>query len=506
LAGARELFLSIDSSNNVITVEDDILDGFYGTDGVDYSYAGPGIVPVTSDSFMVFKEKDSAARLVFHTSYGWEVPGRAAGYLYKTDSSSTIRSENYVGLTLSSGVEEDIVLVQRTGPIAASGLTPGELVRFDENGDLTHDEQFYPNIDLTVGRALATDLLQLERVKETRVYQPVVEHFRVTGQLNTATSHVVTHNFGEKPQLVNLWYYDGSDEYYLNSPSYVGLATDTELTIDLSSLSFGGGEYVRYEIVAFPEVPTRFAVEGSLYRSAWLTSTAITEVSHNLGGVDAIRGGSIIEWDTTTGKGRVLPLNTLVEDFDNEKFYLNWGSVTPSATLKYRIVGSNAPMPQGLYTEVGGFTKFVGANPGHYANLETAVADAQPGDRILVRSSEPLTGTLEISADDVEVKIAPGVVLAQPILVTGNRVRVNGYSIEQGAGESWAYAVRIEGDEVYLDGKLEASATGTVTDIVNTQAGAEFSTVSMIYRSNGGTVTNEITDGGTYSDIVVRGA
>ena len=346
------------------------------------------------------------------------------------------------------------------------------------------------------------NLRKWDRVASNLIYTEInsVEY-------TTSGQKTFVHNLSGKPQSIEIRYFDGSLEQVLHAPSYVSNVNETEIVLEFGSFVFVGGD--RIEVIASytPNVGNQFVGNQTQYQSSWLDSTSIVELTHGLLNGEAIKGLMVIEHDITASKYRVLELTSIVESWDDTKIYLNWTGYAPSSTLKYQVVSGGSPLPSSIATYFGGFTKFVGKGPGFYASLADALAEAVEGDRVLVLGSQTLASELTVSALDIAIVFAPGTSVNKPITVTGSGVVVEGVKFAQSASDTWAHAVRIEGDNVSVDRMVvSVGATGTVTDIVNVQASAEFASVSATFKSNGGTVTNPITDLGTDSDLLVRGA
>jgi hypothetical protein len=212
---------------------------------------------------------------------------------------------------------------------------------------------------------------------------------------DSASTKTVTHNFGVAANLIQLFFYDDSSglRTQLDPTNFVTDSTTSDVDLDFSSLTFAANDYVEIGIFYVPSVANAIALSSYTFKSDWYENTSTTEVNHNLVDMEDIAGYEVQEWDTTTGRRQNIDRASLVQNFDEDKFYLDWSSLSPSATLKYRVVSGNTAIPVG--------------RPYMGWKLKTAAYTAIVGDKILADTNAVGTFRLTLppnpqSGDEVE--------------------------------------------------------------------------------------------------------
>ena len=328
-----------------------------------------------------------------------------------------------------------------------------------------------------------------------------------TAQYTTAATHTFVHGLSGKPDRVSLRYNDGSTEVVLDAASFVVDITDIDVDLDFTGFTFAGGDYIEVIAEYNPYRADYVISEKNQYTSAWLDSTSVTQLTHNLGSAEAIKNVVVLEHDVTADTYRTIELSSIVQSWDDTNINLIWSGFTPSATLRYQVIAGGTALHLATFGYYAGYSKFVGKGPGHYSTLIAALGEAVAGDKILVKTDQALGGVLTISVSNITIEFLPGTTVDNPITITGDRVVLNNISFAQPAAASWAHVIRAEGIENHARiARADLDAAGSVTDILNVQASAEFTTIDLVYKSNGATITNEITNGGSYSELSVRGA
>lgn len=320
------------------------------------------------------------------------------------------------------------------------------------------------------------------------------------------------HNLSGEPQLVVAYYYDGTNKNAVDPASVIVHKSSTQVKASADAYDVTGGKYVEVQAVYFPGTKT-LASHSRTFTSGWYDSTATTTVPHGLNDTDDIRGYEVQEWDTSTGRIRNIDRSALVVDFDATNFYLDWTGLSPSSSLKYRIVAGGSPLPWAVPTELGGYTKFVGAGPGSYASLTAALAAAAAGDRILVMRST--TETVEISIPaGVTVEQMPGTVVTFQNPTTGFGVVVH----FAGDKAKWlgmdtkltgiisiiSRFLSVEAADCKIDGHVEIDCSGqTVTDMAHIDTTGLRANVMVGVKRTAGTVTNLLTnnDGAGWAQV-----
>jgi hypothetical protein len=332
--------------------------------------------------------------------------------------------------------------------------------------------------------------------------------------VNTAAVHTLTHGLSGEPQIIQLYYYDGTGKVGLDISSHVQNKSSTQLVISTFGLTFGGGQYVEVNAFYAGTVSGQVVSNQTQFRSSWFQNTSTTTLPHGLSNVDDIKGLAVIEWDVTTNRYRVLDALTLVDDFDGTNLYLNWGALSPSAMLQYQVVTGGNPLPQSLPIYMGGYTKFVGRGPGSYATLAAAIAASTAGDSILVCGDETITSTVTVNVADLTITWMPGVytIIATNITtgfaVTGARTRLKSPNVRVTSALTSFFDFSATGDDCHLEGGYcEINATAqTIAQVFNLQATASRNYINASINKIAGTLTTPWVDAGTDNELMVRGS
>jgi len=176
---------------------------------------------------------------------------------------------------------------------------------------------------------------------------------RYTTQITTEVSDDYTHGLSGEPQIVALYYHDGSTKIGLDLSGHLINKTSTVLTISTLGLTFGSGQYVEvqaYRVPSFENVATA----QKTFTSPWLTTASPTTLSHGLTDMEDIKAYTVIEWDTVAGTRRLIDPSALVVSFNATTFNLDWTGL--DAARQYRVVAGNTPyvnsVPDGAFNTI----------------------------------------------------------------------------------------------------------------------------------------------------------
>jgi len=176
-------------------------------------------------------------------------------------------------------------------------------------------------------------------------YFPYVERYTTTITTELAATNY-PHGLSAEPQMVQLYYYDGSTKIGLDLSAHLVNKDGTNLSISTLGLTFGGGRYVEAHAHYTPTIPN-VAVAQKTYTSPWMASASPATLTHGLNDMEDIRGISVIERDMVTGRRRIIDPSILVENFDATTIYLEWTGVPFTSgggnALEYRVVAGNSP-------------------------------------------------------------------------------------------------------------------------------------------------------------------
>lgn len=335
---------------------------------------------------------------------------------------------------------------------------------------------------------------------------------RYTTQITTATTTTYAHGLSGEPHHVQFYYYDGSKVAGQPIANHLVDKNGTNLEINSNGLTFGSGEYLEVQATYIPKLGSLLLSSTTQFESQWFQNTSTTTVAHNLTEMDDIASYTVIEWDVTNDKRRVVQPSSLVQNFDDTNFYLNWGSLTPSATLQYKVIAGGTALPGAVNERVGGFTKWVGFGPGSYSTLAAALTASAAGDHILINKGYSISATETISISDICVTFMPGVTITigsgatAGLTITGDRVRVYRPDYEANFSGTLTDIINVSGDDCsVLESRVIANNSGlTVTNAYNISGGNR-NYINGTSEAVSGTITNVIVDSGTDSDYTVRG-
>lgn len=392
--------------------------------------------------------------------------------------------------------------------------TSGNLMVLASKPSETNPRRFVPLAALkTDGSSDYAAFADLAHRRHDTVASFIYEPQKKTYQLTTAVaSDVTAHGLAGEPQILNLYYYDGTKKIGLNSSSHLLNKTSANIEVSTLGLTFGGGQYVEVEAFFVPTLSGSVVSPSHDFQSSWFANTATTTVAHTLNDMEAIRGYEVQEWDLTAGKIRNIDRSALVVNFDNSNFYLDWTGLAPSVSLKYRVVAGGTPIPASTPVEYGGYNKFVGAGPGHYPTLTAALASAAPGDSILVHKGYTISAAETISLSDISIFFRPGAEITitggtQGLLITGNRVYIDRPKYKVNFAGTLNQVVQIDGNDcdIQCASVVVDNAGVTVTDVYKISAAASRNYLRSSVNTVSGTVTNKLNDLGTDTDATVRG-
>lgn len=337
-----------------------------------------------------------------------------------------------------------------------------------------------------------------------------IEMFEAQTTTNSAALSV-SHGLTGEPQLIALYYYDGTGKQSVDVSTVLSDKNSTSLVLDTQAFDFTGGKYLEIKAEYNNKYTKTAVMQSNQYTSSWFTSTATTTVAHNLGSKDLIKGAVVLEWDVTADRIRALDSQALVQEWDDTNAYLNWTGLTPSSTLKYQFILGNAPLASGIPYHIGGFNKFVGFGPGSYSTLTAALASMAAGDAVLVGKSYSVAAAEVVSVSDIKIEFMPGVSVTvtggtHGLSITGSNVHVihPDYVLNQAA--TMTAGIAISGSDCYVDkAKVTLNNAGlTVTNGYHISAGNR-NYINGCIIATAGTVTNKMTDAGTDSDYSIRG-
>lgn len=329
---------------------------------------------------------------------------------------------------------------------------------------------------------------------------------------SAVASNLLTHNLSGKPEVVELTYFDGTNEIGLDDSAHLLNNGASQLNISSLGLTFGGGQELRVKAVKFPQQPA-LASSSRTFTSGWFQNTATTTLAHALNDFEDIKAYEVQEWNVTTGRYRLIDRSALVVNFDSTNFYLDWTGLTPSATLQYRIVAGGSPIPHAIPLEYGGFTKFVGFGPGSYATLTAAVAASAPGDSILVqRSTTEPAGDLTVGVADLRVACKPGAVVAlsgamtNGLRLTAARIRLDDtFAFSLAPSGAQARGLSVEAADCRVDARMDYTTAQTLTDAVHITSGGARTYARVGVNRTAGTITNLLTNNDGAGDASVWG-
>jgi hypothetical protein len=384
------------------------------------------------------------------------------------------------------------------------------------NGDRAYQVYFTPvsgkTYSLRFKEASATtgflcvDAMSLQRAQDFPVFGGL-QRFE-TNYTTAGDNQVISHGLNGEPQFIQLFYFDGTDKVPVDPSSVVISKSSSSLTINTLGFDFTSGKYM--QVVALMQAYQDHLVSPTTqFRSSWLTTTSLTTIPHGLGDADSISAYSVVEWNVPGGTRRTV--SGLITGFDRNNFYLNWSGFSPSANIQYQIVAGGAALPHALPSHIGGFTKFVGFGPGSFSTLAAAMAAASSGDRILVKANETLSSTVTIAINDIELVWMPGVTLnvassiSKALVISGNRVKIDGMNMAINFSGTLAAAVEVSGDDCHVDRFYIENTTANITALVSLTASAERNYVGGSFKRNSGIVT-VVSDAGTDNDYTIRGS
>jgi hypothetical protein len=198
----------------------------------------------------------------------------------------------------------------------------------------------------------------------TLKHNPLGSHFSyVEKKIDTATTAAtksVTHNLSSAPHVIELEFYDASEDTFskLSPQSFVLDNNNTTTEFDFSTVTFDTSDYIKIVLLYVPSVSNGFVSNATRYESPWFDSTATTSVAHGLDGKDSIKSLSLLEWDVTADRVKTIDPLSLVQDWNNTTIYFDWTGLIPSSTLKYKLVTGGNALPQAIASLSGSTFEF----------------------------------------------------------------------------------------------------------------------------------------------------
>lgn len=339
------------------------------------------------------------------------------------------------------------------------------------------------------------------------ISEPERKSYQITTEV---ASNVTAHTLSGEPQIIELYYYNGTKKIGLNLNSHLLDKGAVNIEVSTLGLTFGGSQYV--EVIAFyiPNLANNVVSLQHSFTSSWMSSTAVTTLAHGLNDAEDIKGYEVQEWDVTNTRYKNIDRSALVINYDSTNFYLDWTGLSPSANLRYRVVAGGTPIPAALPIQYGGFNKFVGFGPGSYVTLTAAIAAAAAGDSILVNkdTTEP-TGDLNINVANIRIRSMPNVTVGMSgsmtngLRVTAAKVRIEALQLSLNPSGAQSRGVSIEAADCWMDAKIEKLGAQTVTDGVHITSGGSRTYAKASIQVSAGAVTNLLTnnDGASHVDV-----
>ena len=332
--------------------------------------------------------------------------------------------------------------------------------------------------------------------------------------ITSETDDTWVHGLGGNPQLVSVYQFDDAlgKDMPVNTTSVIKDKNATQIEWGTVGLGVDADNPITITAIFIPDIADHVAGLSSQFESPWFEDDTNDEILHLLTDMDDIKGLAVQRWNTVSGRRAQIAVDELVVDFDNTKIYLDWDSLAPSATLRYRVIAGGSPLPQAVPLYLGGYTKFVGFGVGSYGTIAEAVADSAPGDSILVRAGYVLTALEDVDVDDISITFMPDAEIsaeaaAAGLLVSGNRVDIIRPSYRVDLSGTITNLIRVTGDDVNIErARIHVDDAGaTVTNVLAIDAASARAYFSLAFRITAGTVTNGLDDQGTDTDGSVRG-
>jgi uncharacterized protein with FMN-binding domain len=329
---------------------------------------------------------------------------------------------------------------------------------------------------------------------------------------SAAASNVINHTLSGRPEIVALTYYNGTLLTPEDPVSRVTSMTTSAITVDSLGLTFGSGQYLEVKCYNYPGFKNQVASVGTQFESGWIADTLTTTMPHYMNDIENIKSYEVLEWNVTANTVTVIDPRDLVTSFDNNNFYVDWTGITPSSTLKYKLVAGGKPLPQAIPMYIGGITKYVGFGTDSFPSLEACLPACGDGDVILVNRSYTATNTITVDKSNVKIVVQPGVVITSSVdnvamkafSVTGSNVIIENLSLACVGNLTDAFYT--SGDDNYFSNvKVTVNGSGkTITDVfmVDTTADRTYLKGSVIVTI--GTVTNYLNNLTTNSDVTIK--
>lgn len=191
----------------------------------------------------------------------------------------------------------------------------------------------------------------VSKTRAPRLHVPLSTYFpyaeKITENHNSATTKTITHAFGEKPDFIVLKFWDNSAGEFKpqDITNFITDITDVDVDFNFASKTFDAGDYMEIILIYIPHVGRNLASSAYQFQSEWFTDALTAQVPHTLRNMDSIKGMALIEWDVTNGKRKWKSPDEVVKNWDDTNIYLDWSSVVPTSTLRYKLVTGNTSLP-----------------------------------------------------------------------------------------------------------------------------------------------------------------
>lgn len=262
------------------------------------------------------------------------------------------------------------------------------------------DPRRYVLIDQIFVPTGATDWATSQLIQWTQqVHDTLTSYFpniqRYPTQITSASaSNILTHGLDGEPQIVQVFYYDGTNKNGKDLSSHLINKNATQLNVSSFGLTFGGGQYLEVTALYIPTVPN-IASASRAFTSQWFTSNAVTTVPHGLSDMEDIRGYAVHEWDTVAAKRIQVDPSKIIINFDAVNFYLDFVGSGVSATKQFRIVAGGSPLPWSIPDgQFDTITNRSGAGAPNFPNGATGITTGINSSPIVKRLTKQTIGAV----------------------------------------------------------------------------------------------------------------
>jgi len=178
-------------------------------------------------------------------------------------------------------------------------------------------------------------------------FLPVTEEFEDETITAVSGSVSLAHGLTEKPQLVQIEFHDdsASQDAPLNPANHVLDVNDTHVVVSSTGLTFDASDFMRVRAFMFPRLPNTVLDVTRVFRSEWHENSGTTQEAHQLADKFEIVNLVVLEWDVSNDRIKKLPFNNLVKYWDDDNVYYDWTGLSPTSTMKYRVISAPTAQP-----------------------------------------------------------------------------------------------------------------------------------------------------------------